>query len=91
LLLAAAAVASPSCPVANGATGWGTPIRDVVTRIAERLGLGTNPRFSGVVRAGDPPHYVGDIGEATAWGWSPHHDLVSGLDAYVDWYREDTL
>jgi UDP-glucose 4-epimerase len=85
LMVQAARMASPACPIANGGAGAAT-IRSMVERIADRLGQGTAAHFSGLSRPGDPTHYQADRAEALAWGWHPRHDLSAGIDSYVDWF-----
>ena len=87
LMLTAARNASTQCPVVNGGVGEAVRIGDVVGLIAERLGGGVQPEFSGQTRAGDPMHYQADVSGALAWGWVPQRDRVAEMQAYVDWFR----
>jgi UDP-glucose 4-epimerase len=89
LLLLAGERAAPACPVVNGGTGVGTANRSVLQALCDRLKPGASPCFSGAARAGDPPRYVADIGEARRWGWSPRRALAEGLADYVRWFREE--
>jgi UDP-glucose 4-epimerase len=88
LLALAALHASPTCPVVNGGRGAGVSVREVLDRVAKRLGSRSAPRFTGVGRPGDPRHFRAEIDAALAWGWSPSRDLDTELDAYVDWYLQ---
>jgi len=86
LLIAAAANADRSGPVFNGGAGIAVSVRRVVERLAQRLGAPA-PRFTQIVRPGDPLHFVADIAASTALGWSPRHHLDAGIDDYADWFR----
>lgn len=88
LVVASAEFASIACPVANGGTGIGTRVRDILTVLANTISPGTEIRFAGVGRAGDPTAYVADITEAQAWGWRPRINWQSGVRAYAQWYGE---
>jgi UDP-glucose 4-epimerase len=89
LLITAADYASPACSVANGATGKGVAIRNVLEALAERLGAPQLPVFSGIVRKGDPAHYVADVADALNWGWSPQRRWPDEICAYVDWFKKE--
>jgi len=86
LMLMAAENASGACPVVNGGVGEAVEIRAIVERVASRLRTPEPPAFSGQVRGGDPVHYQADIAGALAWGWKPERELMTELDAYVDWF-----
>lgn len=88
LLATAAQAASTDCPIVNGGTGTRVSVREVVTRLAERLG-GPPPSFSGDVRAGNPRHFEADLTGAYAWGWRPTRPLSEGLDDYATWFLEE--
>lgn len=90
LLAAAAEVASPCCPLANGGVGIGTPVKDIITALAEKLAPGIPISFTGSGRTGDPPAYIADVSIAKNWGWKPKIDLLRGVEAYADWYRAET-
>jgi UDP-glucose 4-epimerase len=87
LLLAAAEHATREMPIANGGSGVGTRIADMLTRVAVALGDCAMPSFRGIGRSGDPSIYVADTTCARSWGWSPSVDLEEGIRHYVDWYR----
>jgi UDP-glucose 4-epimerase len=87
LVLAAAEHASTAAPVINGGTGIATRVRDVVATIGHELGAPA--RFTGTVRAGDPPRYVADIMAARALGWLPRVPFERGLAEYVAWFRTE--
>jgi UDP-glucose 4-epimerase len=88
LLDAVAAVATPSVPVYNGAAGVGVTVAEVLGQVYRLLEVALPPEFDGVVRAGDPRHYVADIGRARALGWTPRLGLAQGLAEYVAWFRQ---
>jgi UDP-glucose 4-epimerase len=88
LLLTAGDQASSQCPIANGGTGVGVPVREVVSEIFDGFERrGEAPRFSGSSREGDPSKYVADISRARSWGWQPKVGWRDGVREYVAWYR----
>ena len=87
LLLTAVDHASSDCPIANGGTGSGVPIRDVLAALSSALGYRGTLEFNGLVRSGDPQHYIADISESLEWGWKPERDLTSELKNYADWFK----
>ncbi|MEG3153230.1 hypothetical protein U1769_25390, partial [Sphingomonas sp. ZT3P38] len=80
--------ASPDCPVANGGSGTGTAISEVVGLVAASLANGSEVSFNGISRPGDPAHTRADISEALGWGWTPEKRLDAGVSEYVAWFRE---
>ena len=83
--LTASAVTGP----VNIASGEPVAIRTVVEAIAAKIGrpdlieLGALPTPSG-----DPPRITADVRRLrTEVGWSPRHDLDSGLDDTIAWWR----
>lgn len=49
----------------------------------ELIRLGARPD-----RAGDPPMVVGDATRIRSTGWTPRHDLASGLTRAYDWWEK---
>jgi UDP-glucose 4-epimerase len=90
LLVLSAERASERCSIVNGGSGNATSIRQILELLAAEFGLG-EIRFTGTVRAGDPPHYKAQTREAIAWGWRPRLDLGIGIKGYVDWFRGGAL
>ena len=88
LLRVAADHASPLCPVANGGTGEGVSIRELLTHIANQLDPSTEPpTFSELIRAGDPAAYIADTTKANDWGWKPGTHWRERVAEYVAWWR----
>lgn len=87
LLHLAVQKATPDCPVANGGTGMGTPIRDVLTAIGDRWDPPRSPSFTGVARKGDPTHYCAEISMIRGWGFRPRRELDEAIEEYVAWFR----
>lgn len=87
LLALAATQASPACPIANGATGRGIAIRDIIAELAKRLAPDVAAKFTATARSGDPQAYVAVVGTAATWGFAPKVDWRAGVAAYADWYR----
>jgi len=87
LLVKAASVATPSCPVFNGGTGAPVAVRQVLEMLAQRLGCTAPLRFSGKARPGDPPAMVASVQAARAIGWAPTVSLGDGLSEYAKWFK----
>jgi len=87
LLLFLSSCASSDPVIVNGGTGTGTPVKDIITRLIEKMNMQALPRFSCIQKPGDPPGYIADIGKAKEYGWKPEISIEDGLDEYVRWYR----
>ncbi|MBV8757916.1 MAG: NAD-dependent epimerase/dehydratase family protein [Deltaproteobacteria bacterium] len=87
LIVRAADEASLGVPVINGGRGQGVRVRDVVGQICRELGAPA-PRFTGLVREGDPAQYIADITRARELGWQPRVALADGISQVVRWFRE---
>jgi UDP-glucose 4-epimerase len=82
------AQASTDVPVANGATGIGTPVREIARRVAAAFGLDEGAiAFSGESRAGDPFSLVGAPGGLAPFAAT--RTLDQGIADYVDWFRRE--
>lgn len=88
LLYLAAEKASSKCPVFNGGAGVNVKIRDIVEKLYYFLDYKKSPCFSEQQRDGDPLHYQADISKAYALGWQPQIDLDTGINDYVNWYKD---
>jgi nucleoside-diphosphate-sugar epimerase len=75
----------------NIASGRAVAIRDLVTRIAERLDATDRLRFGALPsRPGDPPLLVGDTTRLTQEvGWTPRYDLDAAVDRTIEWWRQN--
>jgi UDP-glucose 4-epimerase len=91
LLLRAVDWASAQCPVINGGTGESPTVREVLQELLNALNVSAQPRFSGVVRAGDPLYYRAAIARAAGLGWQAQVPWRTGVRAYADWYRAGAL
>lgn len=89
LLWVAGRHTSRACPVVNGGTGSGIPIREIVKEIFSCFERDDTPVFLGQSRPGDPVHYEADIRLAMAWGWKPSMSLREGIREYVTWFRRN--
>lgn len=86
LLAVATGQTNPSCPVVNGGTGEAISTRAVLELLSEQLDAGP-VAFTGLQRAGDPPHHQADVSRARSWGWSSLIDWRAGALAYVQWFQ----
>lgn len=91
LLIAAANHASESCPVANGGSGKGVTVREILEELYTCFGRSAAPQFSGVARSGDPPGYVADISRARQWAWHPLVEWQRGVREYAAWLKSEPL
>lgn len=86
----AALLDSPVRGPVNIASGQPVAVRDLVLRIAEKLGrkdllrLGARP-----AQPGEPPLLAADVRRLREEvGWQPSTDLDTGLDLTIRWWRE---
>lgn len=84
-----AALDSEATGPINVSSGQATTLREIVLTVGRLVGrpeliqLGAIP-----ARANDVPLVVGAPGRASALGWQPKHDLESGLQHTIDWWRQ---
>lgn len=73
----------------NIASGQAIALKDLVGRIAARLGGEHLVDLEALPpRPGDPSVLVADVARlATEVGWHPHVSLERGLDSTIDWWR----
>jgi UDP-glucose 4-epimerase len=77
------------CQIINGGSGAGISVRDLLTHVAQALGLnGADVHFSGSSRTGDPSIYVADIVRSSRLGWQPQKHWQTGVAEYVRWWQE---
>jgi UDP-glucose 4-epimerase len=86
LLRLAAANANPACPIANGGTGEGLRVREILAHVSNRL-RAPPPVFSAISKKGDPLSYVADASQAARWGWIPNADWREKTAEYVAWWQ----
>jgi UDP-glucose 4-epimerase len=86
LIVIAAEHATGRAPVVNGGTGTATTVRDILTELAESMGVRERPVFSGDVRRGDPVRLEADVSCARSWGWEPHIHWRTAVRQYSDWF-----
>lgn len=86
LLVEAIRRACPSRPLANGGTGIGTSIREILEFLGDNWKSPIKPRFSGEERPGDPKSYIADISMIQSWGFKPSITIENGLKDYVEWF-----
>lgn len=86
LILAAADRADPSCPVANGGTGSGLRVQELLELLRQSFPQAPPLFFAGSGKPGDPAAYEADIRESRAWGWEPRVAWHEGIRGYADWY-----
>ena len=86
LIVTAAAHATERAPVVNGATGTVTTVNDILTELAESMGVTEGPVFSGEVRRGDPARLEADVSCARSWGWEPRIHWRTAARRYSDWF-----
>jgi UDP-glucose 4-epimerase len=80
--------ASPACPIANGGTGEGVSVRELLTQLALSLRAeGGQIVFSESPRAGDPNIYIAETERAEKWGWMPVANWRERVAEYVAWWQ----
>lgn len=88
LLKTAAEHADTTCPVINGGTGVSVTVQEILRELYASLNIGGQPVFNGVLRDGDPVHYLADISRAHALGWHAKVDWKTGIRGYAAWFKE---
>lgn len=86
LLFLASKHASSACPIVNGGSGEGIPVREILKEVIRTYGSALALHFSGQSRAGDPPGFQANIGSALEWGWTPTITWRQGVHQYVRWF-----
>jgi UDP-glucose 4-epimerase len=88
LLRTAVEHASPLCPVANGGTGEGVSVRELLTHLAICLRADGLPlAFSDNPRPGDPSVYIADAARVAQWGWKHGAHWHERVKEYVAWWQ----
>jgi UDP-glucose 4-epimerase len=72
----------------NVASGTPVTIREAANALLAALGSDTEATFSGDPRQGDPSQWCADIGLLSSYGFSPAHDIRSGLKETARWLKE---
>lgn len=76
--------------VFNGGAGVGVSVKDILVTVFQENAINSDPCFTGLQRAGDPPGFQADTALAFATGWSPKIKLEEGVRNYVDWFKSAT-
>lgn len=79
--------ASRACPIFDGGTGTGVPVREVVTLLAAALQSPKRIEFSGHGRPGDPTALVADASRIQAAGHVCQVGLAEGIRRYAAWFK----
>jgi UDP-glucose 4-epimerase len=77
-----------SFQVINAGSGVGTTVARVAAILAECWGGSTSVRFSGVVRAGDPPSLLADNAMLRALPFDWKIPVEQGFADYVSWFKD---
>jgi UDP-glucose 4-epimerase len=75
------------CPIANGGTGFGLKVRDILQCLTSSMNVKIEPHFSSVHKDGDPNVLVADISKAKSWGWKPQVGWKEGVSNYERWFQ----
>jgi UDP-glucose 4-epimerase len=73
--------------VINGGSGNSTSVKTVLEILAEAFPFDFQIQFSGMIRPGDPSHYLADISKSRAINWAPSKKLTDGIKEYIFWYK----
>ena len=73
----------------NIGSGHAVPVRELASRIGDRLGMTGHIDFGALpAPAGEPPVIRADNRRLVQEvGWHPRYDLDSGLDQTIEWWR----
>jgi UDP-glucose 4-epimerase len=70
----------------NGGTGTGLMIKQVLSRVKEKICSNAAIVFNNNGSTYDPKYYIADNSEAISLGWKPNYSIEKGLDNYITWY-----
>lgn len=71
----------------NGASGQSHTVREMVTRVADELGIRKRIVFNSGKSPGYPAAYLADVTMALQTGWKPLVPLNEGIQKYVQWFK----
>jgi nucleoside-diphosphate-sugar epimerase len=72
----------------NIASGRAVPVRELASEIARQLRRPDLLQLGALRGAeNEPPSIAGDAGALTRLGWSPRHDLSSGIGETIEWWK----
>jgi len=84
----AALVEAEAQGVFNLCSGAPVSMRALFTALGSQLGKAELIEFGKFpARGWEPPYIVGDNARLRALGWTPRHNLASGLAQTIDWWR----
>jgi UDP-glucose 4-epimerase len=75
--------------VINGGTGTGVRVAHALELLFRALGGTVPPRYTGLVRDGDPRHLVADMRRAQQLGFTASVPLEVGLARYARWFEDE--
>jgi nucleoside-diphosphate-sugar epimerase len=76
----------------NIGSGSAVAVRDVINRIADRIGRPELVRFGARSSGSEPPLLVASRERLShELGWTPRRSLDEGLDDIIDWWRRELL
>ncbi|MEQ9880384.1 SDR family oxidoreductase [Pectobacterium aroidearum] len=74
--------------ILNCGSGKSLSINNIISIISKKLDLKDDAfSFNGVVKTGDPQHYLADISESLDIGWEPKVNFEHGIDKYIQWFK----
>jgi nucleoside-diphosphate-sugar epimerase len=84
---------SDTCGPINICSGEGVAVKEIVSKIADRIGRPDLIRFGTIpLASSEPDLIVGDVGRLSREvGWSPQFTLEEGLDETICWWKEQML
>jgi UDP-glucose 4-epimerase len=87
-LLRVSDVASKAVPAFNAGSCHAVSVREILTQLFSVAGLNREPVFLGQQKEGDPDRLVADDSAEAELGPMFVTPLREGLEAYVQWYKE---
>lgn len=75
----------------NIASGQETTIKDLAGLIIKNLSKATSIEFDGIVPAGNPTNWKGDVDRISRLGFSPQISLEQGISVYSQWCRAEIV
>ncbi|MDP5200714.1 NAD(P)-dependent oxidoreductase [Flavobacterium sp. DG2-3] len=74
--------------VVNAGVGKVVEISDVIKKLSHCFKNSRKINFNGLVKEGDPIHFLADTKKAFELGWIPKISLEMGLENYVEYFKK---
>ena len=73
--------------IINGGSGIETSINEIISLICKFMKKKVIVGFNGVVKEGDPLHFLADISKSLKMNWQPKVKVAEGIEEYVQYFK----